>query len=210
MPVDHRPTDSLRARGTAPKPRFHLRLPDVTAAAAPAPRPEIAAQPTSAAHDPIAAARARLSEKRFLEGHRQVAGMIENFRNRRRRLFQRLWAGSIVLTALSVLALAVELVQRANLFKFVGDSAQVQEPSAPRALQKLHEAEPLQTTPAKPGAPREWPNRLPEEGAVESAIYETSQQYRENGVWLKGTITDNETDSPRRGDLHDDHQSGTP
>src|SRR5262249_22597793 len=158
----------------------------------------------------ITAARAKLSEKRFLEGHRQVTGLIEDFRNRRRRLFQRLWAASIVLTALSVVALAVELVRHTNLFKSLGDSAQNGERSSPPPLKKVHEATPLKTTPAKTGVPREWSNQLPEEGTVESAIYETSQQYRDNGVWLKGTITDNETEGPGGGDLHDDHQSRTP
>jgi hypothetical protein len=208
MPVDHRPTDSRRSPGGARKPRFYLQLPDVSAVSRPAAATASVPHPAPA-HDPIAAARARLSEKRFLEGHRQVTGLIQDFRDRRRRLFQRLWAASIVLTALSVVALAVELAQRTSLFKSFGDSAQLEEPSAPQALQKVHEAEPLKITPAK-SAPREWSNKLPEDGAVESAIYETSGHYRENGVWLKGTITDNETESPRRGDLHDDHQSGTP
>jgi hypothetical protein len=180
----------------------------LSAASRPA-APKSQSAPAAPAHDAIAAARARLSEKRFLEGHRQVAGLIQDFRDRRRRLFQRLWAASIVLTALSVMALAVELVQRTNLFPSLGDSAQLEELSAPRALQKVHEAEPLKTTPAK-SAPREWSNQLPEDGAVESAIYETSREYRENGVWLKGTISENETESPRRGDPHDDHQSRTP
>jgi hypothetical protein len=161
-------------------------------------------------HDAIGAARAKLSEKRFLEGHRQVTGMIEDLRNRRRRLFKRLWVASIVLTALSVVALAVELVQRTEVLKSFGDSAQTEDHAAPKPLQKVHEATPLKTTPAKSGAPREWSNQLPEDGTVESAIYETSQKNRDNGAWLGGTITDNESESPRRGDLHDDHQSGTP
>jgi hypothetical protein len=213
MFVDYRPTDTRRGLATAPKPRFYLRLPDVSAASRPAAPPALAPQPAPSApiHDALTAARAKLSEKRFLEGHRQVTSLIEDFRNRRRQLFQRLWAASIVLTALSVVALAVELVQRTNLLKSLGDSAQNEELSAPRPLEKVHEATPLKTTPAKSGAPREWSNQLPaEEGMVESAIYETSQQYRDNGVWLKGTITDNETEGPGGGDLHDDHQSRTP
>jgi hypothetical protein len=160
--------------------------------------------------DAIGAARAKLSEKRFLEGHRQVTGMIEDLRNRRRRLFKRLWAASILLTALSVVALAVELAQHTDVWKSFGDSAQTEDHAAPRPFPKAHEATPLKAIPAKTGAPREWSNQLPDEGSVESAIYETSQQYRDNGVWLKGTITDNETESPRRGEMHDDHQSRTP
>ena len=212
MPVEHRPTDSRRGAEKAPKPRFHLRLPDVSAASAPAvplakePRPA----PPGPVRDAIGAARAKLSEKRFLEGHRQVTGMIEDLRNRRRRLFKRLWVASILLTALSVVALAVELAQRTELWRSFGASAQTEDHSAPRPLPKVHEATPLKTIPAKSGAPREWSNQLPEEGTVESAIFETTQQYRDNGVWLKGTITDNETEGPRRGDLHDDHQSRTP
>jgi len=212
MPVDHRPTDRRRGPATAPKPRFYLRLPDVSAASRPAAPPALAPQPAPSVpvHDAITAARAKLSEKRFLEGHRQVTGLIEDFRNRRRRLFQRLWAASIVLTALSVVALAVELVQQGDLLKSFGDSAQGEDHSVPRILPKVHEATPLKATPAKSGTRREWSNQLPQEGTVESAIYETPQQYRDNGVWLKGTITDNETEGPRGGDLHDDHQSRTP
>ena len=212
MPVDHRPTDSRRGAATASKPRFHLRLPDVSATVRPAAPSPAEPRPASSApvRDAIGAARAKLSEKRFLEGHRQVTGMIEDLRNRRRRVFKRLWAASIVLTALSVVALAVELVQRTELLKSYGDAAQTEDHSTPQPLQKVHEATPLKTTPAKSGAPREWSNQLPEDGTVESAIYETTQQFRDNGVWLKGTITENETESPRRGDLHDDHQSRTP
>src|SRR5262245_53483890 len=212
MPVQHRPTDSRRGAGKAPKPRFNLRLPDVSAAPVPvvAPATEAGPAPSAPVRDAIGVARAKLSEKRFLEGHRQVTGMIEDLRNRRRRLFKRLWAASILLTALSVVALTVELLQRTDLWKSFGESAQTEDHSAPRPLPKVHEATPLKAIPPKSGAPREWSNQLPEEGTVESAIFETSQQYRDNGVWLKGTITDNETESQRRGDLHDEHQSRTP
>ncbi len=68
-------------------------------------------RPDPIARDPIARAQSRLSEKRYQDGHQQVTGLIERMREKRRRLFDRLWIASIALTALSVVALAVELIQ---------------------------------------------------------------------------------------------------
>src|SRR5262249_50686986 len=129
MPVEQRPTVSPSRAPTAPsKPRFYLRLPDVLAESKPA---ATAARPGEPApvRNPVASARAKLSEKRFLDGHRQVTSMIEGLRDRRRRMFSRLWNASIVLTALSVVALAIELIQRTDVLRSFGDTVQSDEPT---------------------------------------------------------------------------------
>jgi len=151
-----------------------------------------------------------LNEKRILEGQRQVTSMIAGLRDRRRKLFGRLWAASILLTALSVVALAVELVQRMDFLNSIGDTVQIDEQKTAEIPRGTPPTAPAEKPGRKSGAPREWSNQLPAEGPnsgkVQSAAYESSRAGSEKGAWLSGTISDNETDSPRSGDLHDDHQ----
>ncbi len=206
MPVEHRPTASRPGTPAAMlKPPFHLRIPDVSAepaSAAPQARPAAATLP----RDPIAEARSKLSEKRILESQRQVSSLIAGARDRRRRLFGRLWAASILLTALSIVALAVELVQRMDFLNPVGDTVQIDNQKATEGPRGTPATATSGKPEAKPAAPREWSNQLPQKGAVESAVYETDRSGRKEGAWLPGTISDNETDKPLRGDVHDDHQ----
>ncbi len=189
--------------------QFHLRLPDVSAdpkRTAPHTNPMYSAN-VAPAHDAIAVARAKLSEKRFLDGHKQVTGMIEDLRHRRQRLFRRLWAASVFLTALSVVALGVELVQRTDILNPIGDAVVAEEQKSAEPARSRRETAPLSKPAVKAGAPREWSNQLPEEKSVQSAAYETAGPNDRAAAWLPGTITENENDKPRRGDLHDDHQS---
>jgi hypothetical protein len=207
MPVEHRPLAGRRETPAALlKPPFHLRIPDVfaeQASIAPQARPAAAGPPP----DAIAEARAKLSEERILDGHRQVTSLIAGARDQRRRLFGRLWAASILLTALSIVALAVELVQRIDFWKPVGDTVQIdvgkvtENPRSAPGTAQTAKPEP------KPGAPREWSNQLPQQGAVKSAVYETGRAGKKEGAWLPGTISENENDKPLSGDAHDDHQS---
>ncbi len=207
MPVEHR---SAAGRGGAPpqalKPPFHLRIPDVLAEQTSAARkPHAAAAPLP--RDAIAEARAKLSEKRILEGHRQVANLIAGARDRRRRLFGRLWAASILLTALSVVALAVEIIERLDFFNPVGDTVQIDDAKATDHFGSTPRTAPPRTTERKAAAPREWSNQLPQHGSVKSAVYETVAPGTREGARHPGTISEKDTDRPRGGGLHDDHQS---
>src|ERR1700730_15795628 len=127
MHVEKRPAGPRADRPAAnAKPQFHLCIPDVSGEEtlrlpgalekslrlSPAPR------------NPIDAARAKLIEKRYREGHQHVTEMIEGLRDRRRRLFKRLWTASVVLTALSVVALAVEVIHKTDVFSSLGDTVQ--------------------------------------------------------------------------------------
>lgn len=206
MPVDQRPAGSRRGAPAAVKPRFHLRLPDVYAdERVPAPRLHDPDRLTELPRDSSGRARIRLSEERFREGHQQVTAMIEGLRGKRRRVLKRLWAASVALTALSVVALAVEVLGRMDLLSAFGD------PVIQTADQAASESPRPKSRPATPGkslpnAPREWANKLPGDGPVRSAVYETDAAAARQGAWLPGTITDNDSDNPHRGVQHDDHQ----
>lgn len=209
MSVESRTPGGARATPAAPsRPPFYLRLPDVSAAQsagqlqAEAPRHGV----HPAAHDAVAAARAKLSERRFDEGRQQMARMIDGLRNRRQRLFRGLWSASILLTALSIVALAVELLQRMDIFNSVGDAAYTENPQSNEPARRRRETSPAKKLAEKAGAPREWSNQLPDD-SVRSAVYETTEARDRSGAWLPGTITDNDSDKPRRGNPHDDHQS---
>ncbi len=136
MPVEQRSLGVRPdARPAVSKPQFRLRLPDVSARpksadAAPAAEESELRIPV---RDPIAAARAKLSEKRFADGRRQITRMIEKLRGKRQRLIKILWAASVALTALSVIALAVEFVHKTNFLHSAGDTIQTDDQSeAPR------------------------------------------------------------------------------
>jgi hypothetical protein len=195
------------ARGPAAplRPPFHLRVPDVFAEQKSAPSAD--ALPAPPPRDPIAEARAKLSEKRILEGQQQVTSLIAGARDRRRRLFGRLWAASILLTALSVVALAVEIVERMDFLNPVTDTAQSDQHNVPENPRRAPATAPARRLEPKSEAPREWSNQLPQQDSVKSAVYETARPGSRDGAWLPGTISDNDTDNPRRGDLHDDHPS---
>lgn len=230
----------------ASKIEFRLRLPDVSLSneqnSAPRPTPHatplspsidderrlappVPATPSKQRPDPprdsIAEARAKLIEKRYADSHRQVTGMIEGLRDRRRRIFKRLWTASVLLTALSVVALGVELLQNSNLLSVFGDSAPVAEPSLTGKSRTSGTAPENKPVPAKSDAPRVWSNGLPNESPVvnhaviendanERAVIEQIGHNERQGVWLPGTILDNDSESPGRGDRHDDHQSRSP
>jgi hypothetical protein len=211
MPVEQR---SGAGRRTAPEAAsqapFHLRIPDVyaeQASAGPAARTIVPAPP----RDPIAEARARLNEKRILDGRRQVTSLIAGARDRRRKLFGRLWAASILLTALSVMALAVELVQRMDFLNSMGDTVQIDDQKVSESARGKSPRAPVAEPGPKSEAPREWSNQLPVEGPdsrpVQSAAYESARTGRDKAAWLSGAINDQETDSPRSGELDDNHQS---
>lgn len=212
MPIEQRPA-GLRpgARPAASKPQFRLRLPDVSVDSQPVETshpvdpPEIAAAP----RDPIAAARAKLSEKRFLDGHRQITNMIEKLRDKRRRLFRALWAASVGLTALSVIALAVEFVHRMDFLNSIGDTIQTDEPSeSPRTGRgRAPRKSPRPLPREQAAAPRDRADSLRRGNRVEPVVYETSGRADQGGVWLPGTITDSDSDITTTGGLHDDHQS---
>jgi hypothetical protein len=166
-------------------------------------------------YDPTARARAQLSERRYQNGHQQVTGMIERMRVRRRKLLDRLWVGSIALTALSIVALAVELIQgmqspiATRVASRVG-SRPVQKADTSRQVGRKTSAPPAQ--PVSTAAAREWSNELPEDQPVKSALYTTEEGPKPKGVWLDGLITNPDSDSerPSPGAQHDDHQSRTP
>jgi hypothetical protein len=212
MHVEKRPAGPRAARPAAnAKPKFHLCIPDVSgderlSVAAP---PEKPLPAPVALRNPIEAARNKLSEKRYRDGHQHVTDMIEGLRDKRRRLFKRLWTSSVVLTALSVVALAVELIHKAD-FSSLGDTV---ETNGRAAIDSSRHARSSATRPApltKPAAPQQWSNELPAEPSVQSAVYETTGRVGQEGAWLEGKIadTETETDRSRPGAPHDDPQSG--
>jgi hypothetical protein len=155
-------------------------------------------------------------EKRYAAGQREVTGMIEELRGKRQRVFRRLWVATVLLTAASAVALGVELLQKADLWSYLGGSepSVVGKPGTPDGLQAG------QSAGDKSDAPRVWSNGLPgdlreipagaeQTGGVKPTIEQISYSER-TGVWLPGTITDADSDDPEHGDRHDDHQSRTP
>jgi hypothetical protein len=160
------------------------------------------------------------SEKRYAAGQREVAGMIEELRGKRQRLFRRLWFASVLLTAASVVALGVELLQRTDLLHYFGGSDSTAEPSVVGKSRKVRSVDAGKSQPDKSDAPRVWSNGLPGEDPEKSSGVEhvggeksVSEQIghsERSGVWLPGTITDIDSEKPDRGDIHDDHQPRTP
>jgi hypothetical protein len=200
------------ARAAQAKPQFHLCIPDLSGderLAAPGPPDKPPHQPAPP-RNPIDAARTKLSEKRYREGHQHVTEMIEGLRDKRRRLFKRLWTASVVLTALSVVALAVELVHRADFLSTLGDTVETNGHSTIDSSRRARRSADRSATPRKLAAPRQWTNELPAEPSVQSAVFETTGRAGQEGAWLEGKIadTDIDTDRSRSGALHDDPQPG--
>jgi len=212
MPVEQRPAASRPgAPVSASKPQIYLRLPDVFAEE-PLLKTALHTVPSRRPNpsDSLGEARAKLSEKRFLDGHRQVTSMIEGLRNRRQRLFRHLWYASVTLTALSVVALAVEVVHRMDFLNSIGDTVETSDPHESAVPSAARDTADGKAPRAKPGAPRAWSNALPADSSVESAVYEKVDGTLHQGAWLQGTIADQDSDRPHLGTLHDDHQSRAP
>jgi hypothetical protein len=213
MHVEKRPAGPRAARPAAnAKPQFHLCIPDVSgderlSVAGSRERP---LYPPVAPRNPIEAARNKLSEKRYRDGHQHVTEMIEGLRDKRRRLFKRLWTASVVLTALSVVALAVELIHKTDVFSSLGDTVQTDGHSAIDSSRRARSGAVRHAPLKKTAAPRQWSNELSAEPSVQSAVYETTGRAGQEGAWLEGKIadTETETDRSRPGALHDDPQSG--
>jgi len=147
--------------------------------------------------------------------------MIEGLRDKRQRLFRRLWTASVLLTAISVVALAVELLQKTDILKSFTDSDSKEESTLMgRARKPRSKGEP-NSLPTKLDSSHVWSNGLPtkiptevpaeapviEHVVSEKAVIEQIGHAERQGVWLPGTITENDSEGPARGDIHDDHQS---
>jgi hypothetical protein len=227
-----------------PIPRFHLRLPDVSSYVSaehtlpngPEKSPPGSAEKpvtppveangsrhcTGPPRGSLGDARAKLSEQeqRYADGQREVTGMIEELRGNRQRLFRRLWFASVLLTAASVVALGVEILQQTDILRYFDDTDSTAEPSIVRASRTFRSAGAGQSTLERSDAPRVWSNGLPGEvsetaSSVEQATgqkptIEQINHSERTGVWLPGTITEVDSDGPDRGEHHDDHQSRTP
>lgn len=181
-----------------------LKIPDLRPARPARPQPAIArppiAQPASS-HPPAATTppveTPPLTSRRYDAGHRQVTQMIDQMRDKRRRLLARLWNVSLALTALSLIALISELVQSWN--SSAGDTD---------AQEVAVDAAPTPSAP-KPTAPRRAPrivpvraqvlaNELPaadDEEPVQQAFFTTRETERPKGVWLDGTIHTDDSDT---------------
>ncbi|HEY2252790.1 MAG TPA: hypothetical protein VGH74_17075, partial [Planctomycetaceae bacterium] len=153
----------------------------------------------------------QLSQKRYQEGQQQVTGIIEGMREKRRKLFDRLWIASIALTALSVLALAVELIQGMQS----PVPTRIAHPSAKRAAaprQLVNKASDSPERPVSAAAARTESNERQDDQPVTSALYTIDEDGPQPpGVWLDGPIAnpDSESQRPSRGSQHDSHQSRT-
>lgn len=149
----------------------------------------------------VATARARIRKQRYDDGHQHVTNMIDRMRDRRRRLFDRLWIASVVLTALSLVALIVEVIQSLNTHQSTAEIAPATSESAPaRPVARRSSHHPPRSV--VPAGAQVLANELPEpvsgEYPVQSALYTTDGQLRPKGVWLDGTINDNDTDTADR------------
>src|SRR5579862_7696723 len=103
LPLQLQLPDLSPPQNTRPQPVWGavaatVELPVAESAATPAGEPGRA--------DTVAMARTENSQRRYEEGHRQVTRMIDRMRDRRRRWFDRLWFTSVLLTVLSIGALA--------------------------------------------------------------------------------------------------------
>jgi hypothetical protein len=198
-----------RRRGAVLRSRqpFHLRLPDVTPSRRPRPAPPApAVSPAGAdirmaAHDPVATARARISKRRYDTGHRHVTGMIDRLRDRRRRLFGRLWIASVVLTALSIVALVVEVIQNVNAPQTTTESVLTAGDSGHKRTaghrSKARSAQKIVRTGAQILA-NELPDLTNGESPVQSALYTTDGSERPKGAWLDSSINDEDSDISNR------------
>lgn len=193
MPLEKRPEQAHRGPPAAASRRpFHLRLPDVFADEKPhaAPGPERHPPQQAAAYDPIAKVRSQLSAKRYRDGHQQVTGLIERLRERRRKLLDRLWVASIALTALSIVALAVELIQEMH--------SSIATPAAiPGVDQADSQSQLARTTSAPPARPvsSAAASGSPDNHPVKSALYTTEEGPEHKGARLDGWITAPDPDS---------------
>lgn len=196
-----------RATALRSQPPFHVRVPDVSPPRKPRPASQSAAglqnKPTMrpTAHDPVAKARARLKKKRYDDGHQHVTTMIDRMRDKRRRLFGRLWIASVVLTAMSIIALAVEVIQGLSFTAATAESI----PAAggaetARAVARKPSARSSRSVVPAEGqiATSELSDASTDKNPVKSALYTTDGRGKPKGVWLDGTINDSDSDTSNR------------
>ncbi|MBI3861009.1 MAG: hypothetical protein HY290_03855 [Planctomycetia bacterium] len=194
--ADKRRASELLAQGP-----FHLRLPDVSPERKPRKSARAAAgsERKETGPDPVARAKAQISRKRYDDGQQHVTGMIDRMRDRRRKLFGRLWVVSVVITALSIVALAVELIQDWN-FKAAESVSAPRDPAPSRPLARKSSTRPRR--PVTPAGGKVWTTELsdvpPGENPVKSALYTTEGSGKPKGVWLDGIISDDESDDSNR------------
>ena len=194
MPVEKRPAVGIRGGpGETARPPIHLCIPDLSAEeGAPESKGPNGRRGRIAIHDPIAAARSRLSEKRFRDGHQQVTTMIEDLRERRRRQFRRFWLASMVLTAGSAVVLAFGLLRGNG-----GDAGAKSQPGKGSRRAGRHET-------TQPQAIDAQANLRSERDPIQPVAYEAPAS-DDAGVWLEGTIAEGESDESSDGVSHDHH-----
>jgi len=157
----------------------------------------------------VARARAKLSERKLADRRQDIPTMIAGMRNRRRKLLDRLWIGSIVLTALSVVALGVELLHELPVGTPAGESA-TSDVDNPHSGEIARGRNTRTIQPVSGVAARAWSNELPAEIAVKTAHYTTDGTGGPAGALLNGTITDSDPDRQQPGVKHGGPQSSTP
>ena len=216
MPVERHPAGSRRGEpAVTAKPQFHVRLPDVFAGDMPVGNqpgerlrtasPRIPPRGGARSADPITAARAALSEKRFSDGQRHVETMIDKLLAKRRRMHNALWIAALALTCVSMTALTASLLNHRDSQTTDRKAAEVAGDEPTDGERPIAARRP-RAAPAS-AAPREWVNRLPPEGPVESAVYHTVSKPDQGRPAFDGTILDDDDSSPPRdGPNHDDHQ----
>jgi hypothetical protein len=153
------------------------------------------------AYDPVANARERISKKRYDDRHQQVTGMIDRMRDKRRKLFGRLWIASVVLTALSIVALAVEVIQGLSFTAATAETVPAAEST--ESGHKVVRKAPAQSSQAvvhaeAQSAAYDQTDAAKGENQVKSALYTTDGQGKPKGVWLDGTINDTDSETANR------------
>lgn len=179
-------------------PPFLLHVPDLSPKPEPKPAPAARIDPqkdperTESTADQASPVRAQIRQKRYDDGQKHVAELIDRLREKRRRFFGRLWIASVVLTALSIVALAVELIQ--------GFSVAARSPeSNPAVSERDGSRATARTSPARSrkssvSTARAWSNEAPDAAGnakpIEPAAYKVEGQTQPRAAWLEGTISD--------------------
>jgi hypothetical protein len=207
-PVERNPADKhRRAAALRSLPPFQLSVPDLTPSRKPRPAVSAPASPQSASaggpteNDPVAAARARVSQRRYDDGHQHVTSLIGRMRDRRRQLFGRLWIASVILTALSIIALVVEVIQNLNAPQATAEAelATVDAKAVRPSTGRLASRSTRNVVPAEAQTlATDLPESVDGEQPVQPAHYTTDRPGKPQGVWLDGTIDDKDSENANR------------
>ncbi len=123
--------------------------------------------------------------------------MIDRMRDKRRKLFGRLWIASVVLTAMSIIALAVEVIQGLSFTAATAESVPAAgDAGSTRTVARKPSARSSRSVVPAEGqiATSDLSDAATDKNPVKSALYTTDGRGKPKGVWLDGTINDSTVD----------------